>query len=195
MWKIALNIFAVLILVFAVIYQVNYGAKDQTYDARSMGARGAEFELMSDEGPKSLEDFAGKTVVIYFGFTACPDVCPMALSYLKGVLRDFPSSDQVQVVFVSVDHKRDTPESVAKYARYFDKDFVGLTGSKKQIDQVVQNYNVYYKFIEMEESQMGYTVDHTSRFFIIDKYGQLQKAVHSAEDPEIFREVLSSVVN
>lgn len=195
MWKIGVNILAILVLAFAVVYRMNYSGRDQVRDARAMGVRGGEFALQSDQGEVKLSDFRGKTVVLYFGFASCPDVCPMSLSSLNRMLKDFPQRDEVQVVFISVDHQRDTPEGVSKYARYFNEDFVGVTGSKKSIDEVTEKYNIYYKFIELENSEMGYTVDHTSKFIIIDEEGETQKVVHSEEDPEVFLEALSSVVN
>lgn len=194
MWKIGLNILAIALIAFAVVYRMNYSEKEITYDARAMGVRGGDFSLKSGERQIGLADFKGKTVVMYFGFASCPDVCPMALSYLNGVLNDFPQKDQVQVVFVSVDYKRDTPESVAKYAKFFNKEFVGATGSKEAIEAVTDKYNVYYKFIEMKDSEMGYTVDHSSKFFILDAEGEVRKVVGSEEDPEVFRRQLASVV-
>ena len=193
MWKIVSSIFALLVLVFAVVYQVNYREKEALYNAASMGLRGGDFQLKSGDKEISLRDFSDKVTILYFGFASCPDVCPMALSYLNGVLQKFPHSEDTQVVFVSVDHKRDTPKSVDKYAKYFNQNFIGATGPKEEIDQITKNYGVYYKFIDMKDSEMGYTVDHTSRFFIIDQQGRLQKAIPSAEDPKAFRQALSEV--
>lgn len=194
MWKWVLNILAVLVLVFAVVYRMNYSKKDQNYDARSLGVGGGDFTLESNEQSVSLSDFKGRYVILYFGFTTCPDVCPMSLSYLNGALNNFKKKDEVQVIFISVDYQRDTPEKTAKYASFFNKDFIGLTGTQSQIDEITKNYNVYYKFIPMENSEMGYTVDHTSKFFILDKDGEVQKVVRSEAPVEEFLEVLNSVV-
>src|SRR5690554_2528773 len=103
MWKIALNIVALLVLAFAVVYRMNYAPKASFYDARAMGVQGGEFLLESGEGEVRLSDFRGKTVVLYFGFASCPDVCPMSLAYLNNILEDFEQRDQVQVIFISVD--------------------------------------------------------------------------------------------
>lgn len=194
MWKIALNIFALLVLGFALVYQMNYAPKDPSFDSKSLGIQGGDFSLATGAGDVKLSDFRGKALVLYFGFASCPDVCPMALSYLNGVLNKFEKRDEVQVLFVSVDYKRDTPDSVSQYASFFNKDFVGATGTKEQIDEAAKKYGVYYKFIEMEDSELGYTVDHTSRFFIIDKKGNLQRVVRSEEDPAVFRTQLTEVL-
>ena len=125
MWKWILNIFAILIVVFAVIYRMNYSTKGPVTDARAIGLQGGDFTVESGDGEVSLSDFEGKTVILYFGFASCPDVCPMSLSYLNSVLKDIENRDQVQVIFVSVDYKRDTPEKVSEYAKFFDKNFIG----------------------------------------------------------------------
>ena len=142
----------------------------------------------------SLSDFKGKTVILYFGFTTCPDVCPMSLSYLNSALKGV-DRENIQVVFISVDHKRDDPKSVDMYAKYFDESYVGVTGTEDEIDKVTKQYKVFYKFIPLENSKIGYTVDHTSRFYIIDKDGVVQKAVRSDEDPKVFKAELKSVLN
>ncbi|MBC75187.1 MAG: SCO family protein [Halobacteriovoraceae bacterium] len=194
MWKIVLNIFALSVLAFAVIYKMNYEGVEQVYSARSMGINGGDFTLQSEKGEVSLSDFKGKVVILYFGFTTCPDVCPMSLSYLNSALKGV-DEEKVQVLFVSVDHKRDDPKSVDMYAKYFDESYVGVTGTKDQIDEVTKKFNVFYKFIPLENSKIGYTVDHTSRFYIIDENGVVQKAIRSDEDPKVFKKELKSVMN
>ncbi|MCO4755455.1 MAG: SCO family protein, partial [Bacteriovoracaceae bacterium] len=136
MWKIILNIFALIVLGLGVVYKMNYQEKDQVYSARSMGIEGGDFTLSSDKGDISLSDYKGQTVILYFGFTTCPDVCPMSLSYVNNALRDIPNREDVKVLFISVDHQRDDASSVGMYARYFHKDFIGLAGTKDQIDSV-----------------------------------------------------------
>lgn len=194
MWKATLGLFVFGTLLFVIVYERNFDSKESTYTASALSIEGGDFTLVGERGPVSLSDFKGKTVVMYFGFTACPDVCPMALSYINGVLKKVEERDKVKVLFVSVDYKRDTPETVGKYVDFFNKDFIGLTGSQKQIDEVVKKYNVYYRFIEMKNSSLNYTVDHTSRFFIVGPEGQLEKTIHSQEPPEIFKQQLLSVL-
>lgn len=194
MWKIILNIFALGVLGFAVIYKMNYEGVEQVYSAKGMGIEGGDFTLKSEKGEVSLSDFKGKTVILYFGFTTCPDVCPMSLSYLNSALKGV-DRENIQVVFISVDHKRDDPKSVDMYAKYFDESYVGVTGTEDEIDKVTKQYKVFYKFIPLENSKIGYTVDHTSRFYIIDKDGVVQKAIRSDEDPKVFKAELKSVLN
>lgn len=194
MWKWILNIIAILVVAFAVVYRMNYSSNSAVTDAQAMGVKGGDFTVESKSGQVKLSDFRGKTVILYFGFASCPDVCPMSLSYLNGVLKQVPQKENVQVIFVSVDYKRDTPEKVSDYAQFFDKDFIGATGDKTTIEKMTKDYGVYYKFVELKDSNLGYTVDHTSKFFIIDSEGNLQKVISSEERPEVFKEELIEVM-
>lgn len=145
-------------------------------------ALGGEFTLQSVEGLFSLSELKGKVVVLFFGYTSCPDTCPLAFSRLEKVLRQLPEEEQKQVVpvFISVDYKRDKPEKVQKYSEYFYLTAVGLTGSKEQIDTVTKLYGTYYLFEELEDSKMGYAVQHSTRYYLIDKNGKLQATPESS---------------
>lgn len=140
---------------------------------------GGDFVLESLEGQVKLEDYRGKLVLIYFGFTSCPDVCPTSLSFIAASMRALPkaSEAQIQPLFISVDPKRDTLDNLAKYSAYFHPRMLGITGSTEQIDQVVKSYGSYYTFIPLEDSALGYTVDHTSRIYLIGQEGQLISAI------------------
>jgi protein SCO1/2 len=132
-----------------------------------------DFTLHSARGPVSLSDFRGKLVVLYFGFTSCPDVCPTTLASLRQALNDLGQpADQVQVVFVSVDWKRDTPENLASYLSAFHPDFLGLTGSEAQVAAVAKDFGIYYKLNE-PDAKGYYSVDHTATVQILDRQGNL----------------------
>jgi protein SCO1/2 len=141
---------------------------------------GGDFTLKSSEGEFKLSDLRGQAVIIYFGFTSCPDVCPLSLNYLAHALSLLSVREQKKIVpvFVSVDWKRDSVEDVDEYTSFFSKNIVGLTGSKKQIDQVVKKYGAYYQFTELKNSTMEYTVDHTNRFYLIDDLGRLRDTLN-----------------
>lgn len=132
-------------------------------------------ELQASNGRTvRLSDFDGKVVVLYFGYTFCPDVCPTTLSKLADamdILGD--KADEVQVIMVSVDPARDTPESLAEYVEYFHPDFIGVTGEPTIVDRVATVYGVYY---EKEEGSAatGYLVNHTATVMVIDKEGYLK---------------------
>ena len=131
-------------------------------------------ELTSVDGPVRLTDFEGKVVVVYFGYTFCPDVCPATLSKLAESLRLLgDKADDVQVVMVSVDPARDTPEALAEYVTHFDPSFIGLTGEPDVVNRVATLYGVVYEKAEGTEGS-GYTIDHTSTVILVDKEGYLK---------------------
>ena len=135
----------------------------------------ADFTLQSVNGPVKLSDFHGKYAVIYFGYTSCPDVCPTTLAKLNAALGKLESKDasQVQVIFVSVDYKRDTPESVASYTRNFSPNFIGLSGTQEQIDQATQEFGIYYKLDDPDPKTGYYAVEHTATILVLNRQGDL----------------------
>ena len=183
--KKTLLLFAVFVVSAAFLFLSQSSSSE--YSATKYGIKGGDFTLSSAKGSWTLSDHLNRPVILYFGFTSCPDVCPMSLSVIKRVLEKVDIS--YQVVFVSVDFKRDQPQDVDKYAKYFGDDFIGLTGNEAEINQVTSLYSVFYKFIQMPKSEMGYTVDHTSRFFVVDTTGKLVKVIPShLEDEELIAE-------
>ncbi len=121
-----------------------------------------------------LTDFAGEIVVLYFGYTFCPDVCPTTLSKLADAMDMLgDKADDVQVIMVSVDPERDTPEMLADYVEHFHPDFMGITGERAAVDRVATLYGVYY---EKEEGSAasGYLVNHTATVMVIDRDGYLK---------------------
>jgi len=122
----------------------------------------------------SLDSFTGKIVVVYFGYTHCPDVCPTTLSTLNKALdRMGDRADDVQVVMVTVDPERDTVDLLAEYMGFFDESFIGLTGSVDDIATVATTYGVYFAANE-GDAESGYTVDHTAHLMVIDQAGHLR---------------------
>lgn len=136
---------------------------------------GGDFSLQHISGPKTLADLKGKVSVLYFGFTTCPDICPMSLNKMERVLSDlsFEQQKAINKVFVSVDYKRDDAKKVADYVKFFAQDIMGLAGTQKQIEEMTKKYAVHFQFTKLKDSALEYTVDHTSRFFLLDKKGKL----------------------
>lgn len=130
-----------------------------------------EFTLDSDHGSVRLSDFRGKLVLLYFGYTYCPDVCPTTMLTLKQALAASGLSAQdYQVLFITVDPARDTAERMGTYARYFNPAFEGLTGTQEEIARVAGDYQIHYHYND-SESDTNYTVDHTSYILVIDRLG------------------------
>ena len=169
--------------------------KKNTNSNNVFASLGGEFQLMSQNGLVSLSDFKDKKLVLmFFGYTHCPDVCPISLSNvargLKGLSKD--AASQVQVIMISLDPERDTPSVLAEYVAFFDTSFLGLTGLKEQIDQVVKKYGAVYRVVDLPDSEMKYGVDHSSRLYLINKSGELEKMLyHDSKSEEITQAIVS----
>ena len=133
-----------------------------------------DFTLTGIDGDVSLSDFRGKMVLIYFGYTFCPDICPATLANVGQALRDLGSkADDVQVLMVSLDPERDTPEKLAKYVAQFHPSFLGITGSQEELDKVASLYGIFYQKTEGSNAT-GYLIDHTATLLVLDRDGYLK---------------------
>ena len=131
-----------------------------------------DFTLTGANGPVSLSDFRGQYVFLYFGYMFCPDFCPTTMSKLAKVHRDLgDDAERMQVIMVSVDPERDTPDALAKYAAAFNPTFMGITGSKEEIDRTGEPYGLFYQRNE-GSAATGYLVDHSTRTFLIGPDGR-----------------------
>ena len=131
----------------------------------------ARFELTDHSGVvRTQNDFAGKWMLVFFGFTNCPDVCPTTLSEVAAVQEGLgDQSNQVQPIFISIDPERDTPAVLAEYVPLFDAGIIGLTGTPEQIAQTSKTFPIFYERIEQTPAPDGYTMGHTSHLFLFNK--------------------------
>lgn len=134
-----------------------------------------DFTLEAANGKTvSLADYRGKLVVLYFGYTFCPDVCPASLSTMKEALNLLGrKAEDVQFIMISVDPERDTPEKIAEYVAYFHPSFIGVTGDPDQLAEIAALYGIYFQKHE-GTAATGYLVDHTASLAVIDKEGYLK---------------------
>ena len=144
---------------------------------------GGDFSLTGPEGKTvSLEDFRNKVVLIYFGYTFCPDVCPITLSNLKLIMLDLgEKAEDVQVIFISIDPERDTYEKLKDYVPYFHPTFIGLTGSEADIAAVAKKYQTFY-LKQKVESEAGYLMAHTDVVILVDQNGRYRGRYKSKYD-------------
>lgn len=149
-----------------------------------------DIPLQSADGTVQLSDFRGQWTVLYFGYTFCPDACPLTLSKMKNVRKQLgDDADRLQVVMVSVDPERDSPDALKTYVHYFDESFIGITGSKSEIDALGEPFGVYYEKGEGSEAT-GYLVIHSTRFYLIDPAGNARVAYpHETTDEQILADL------
>lgn len=123
---------------------------------------------------RTLADFAGKVVVMYFGYTQCPDICPASMQVVAQAMDDLGAkAKDVQFLFVTVDPTRDTPEILKAYVTHFNPTFLALTGTPEQIALTAKNFKVYYKKVPGKTSG-SYTMDHTAGFYVFDPKGKIR---------------------
>ncbi len=139
---------------------------------------GRDLDMIDGSGkPRTLDDYKGKVAVVFFGFTQCPDVCPTAMSELSQTMELLGSdADKVQVIMVSVDPARDTPEVLSAYVKAFHPSFVGLTGTEEQLGKTAKSFKAYYAKSSGGTAEQ-YSMDHASSFYILDQYGEARVLV------------------
>jgi len=184
-------LFGFFLLVMAVTYMLT---KPPERPAELAGVFRPDFRLLQ---PFKLTDhnntvfdekrLQGKWSFVFFGYTSCPDVCPATLyvlSSVHGLLVDEAGTapDDMQVIFISVDPARDTPEKLANYITYFNKDFIGATANKAEVDKLTRQFGAGYMF-EEETSAGEYNVAHTSAIFLVDPYGRLVASFSQPHQP------------
>ncbi|MEO3432338.1 SCO family protein [Inquilinus sp. CAU 1745] len=145
----------------------------------------AEFSLTDHTGQAVTEtDYAGRPLIVFFGFTACPDVCPTALSAVSRILDELgPEGEDLQPLFITVDPERDTVNQMASYVTLFHPRIVGLTGTPEQVAGAARNFGAYFRRVPLEGG--GYTMDHTASGYLMDGEGRFRGTVDIHENPDI----------
>lgn len=156
-----------------------FDKKDQALQFRGVDITGADYArdlpLTDHNGQaRSIKDFAGKVVVVFFGFTQCPDVCPTAMAELAEVKKALgKDGDRLQGLFVTVDPERDTPEVLKAYMANFDPSFLALRGTPEQMAAVAKDFKIYYKKVE-GKTPTSYSMDHSAGSYVYDTAGRLR---------------------
>ena len=154
---------------------------------------GKTLELPDTQGKvRRLADFRGKAVVLFFGFTHCPDVCPTTLADMAGVMKSLgPEAGRVQMVFITVDPERDTPQALDQYVHAFDPRFIALRGDPAATQRVAKDFKIFY---EKRKEGDTYTVDHSAQSYVFDPQGRLRLLVRpqgiAADLPDDLRTLL-----
>ncbi len=165
------------------IWQPENGSKNNPVEISQ--PKGGEFTLQALSGPVSLKDFQGKVVLIYFGYTMCPDICPTNLAMMSNALMQMDEKElsQVQGIFISVDPQRDTVQKLSEYTQYFHPSILGMTDTADVIREVADRYGVAYRKA-VQESVANYAVDHSSETYVIDPQGHLVERLEHATPSE-----------
>lgn len=165
--------FALGLSIHLALQQVQQPTQTRTAQSSGEALIGGPFELVNHNGETvTRQDFAGKHMLVFFGFTHCPDVCPAKLNNISVALdRLGPLANEVTPLFITVDPERDTPDRMAQYVSNFNSQIVGLTGTPEQIRKAAQAYRVYYAKVEMENSASGYLMDHSAFTYLMDENG------------------------
>jgi protein SCO1/2 len=148
---------------------------------------GREIALTDHTGkPRTLADFRGKAVVVFFGYTQCPDVCPTTLAALADAMKKLGTdADRVQVLFVTIDPERDTAELLSRYVPAFDPRFLGLRGEADATARTAKEFKVLYQK-QPGKAAGSYSMDHSAGTFIFDPQGRLRLYVGNAQGPDVF---------
>ncbi|MFQ5419826.1 MAG: SCO family protein [Anaerolineae bacterium] len=190
---------ALIVFGLAIGLAVGYGAIQVVQRTRPLELHGTtlnppipapDVTLTAVSGDAHLSDFQGEIMLIYFGYTYCPDICPATLSDLAKVQRaaDDDGGD-LQVVMITIDPERDTPAALADYVAHFHPSFVGLSGTQEQIAAAAAAYGIYYAK-QSASSEVSYLMDHTSSVLLVDGQGQTRAIYSFGTSPQ---EILADV--
>ncbi len=186
-----------LLLLGLAFFQVKSGLNQANQPTQLAKPEGAPFTLLSKQGEVSLSDFEGQLALVYFGYTWCPDICPTSMLFMAKAVNYLPEDlqNQLQPIFISVDPQRDTPARLADYVDFFEAGILGLTGEEAYLAELAKQYGAFYRYVEID-SAMGYAVDHTSDFYLVNSSGQLLATLpHSISGQELQAVLIEALEN
>ncbi len=182
--------FFILILTVICLYVFFFWQPDIDPEHKLVKAsqsEGGDFNLKTLSGSITLKDFRGKVVLLYFGYTMCPDICPTNLAMMSNALMQLDENDlsHVQGIFISVDPQRDTMERLSDYTQYFHPSLIGASSTPEIIKELAGRYGVAYQKVK-QDSAANYAVDHSSETYVIDPQGNLVERLAHAAPPAEF---------
>jgi protein SCO1/2 len=182
--KVVATAAIIILLAFAIAATLTLSKKPRLQPSAGIGG---PFSLIDQRGkPVTEKDYLGKPMLVFFGFTFCPDVCPTTLMEMTERLKELgPRADQLNVLFITVDPSRDTPEQLALYLSSFDPRITGLSGNERDIDAVMSRYRVYARKVPLADG--GYTMDHTATVYMMNPKGEFVGIISYQEPSESVR--------
>ena len=177
-----------IVLLTGILTACNSAAEQNKFSATDIsGANFAQTLNLTDHNgkPRTLVDFKGKVIAVFFGYTHCPDVCPTTMADMKQVMKLLGShADELQVLFVTLDPERDTKEVLAQFVPAFDKRFIGMYGTKAEIEKATADFKIFASKVE-NSGRSGYTIDHSAGVYLFDKTGKIRLYVAYGEKPAV----------
>jgi protein SCO1/2 len=185
-----LSIVAILIggIIITVLVAILLNSNQQVQTGSKNGKIGGNFTLTSDTGPVSLTDYNDKVVVVYFGFTSCKMVCPTSMKIISDSLNQLSPINMasVQAILITTDPERDSAKKLAQFTSTYHPNIIGLTGSSAELNQVAEQFSASFEQTESKESDEDYGFYHSSRYYVIDRNGNLRDAMrHSTTANEL----------
>lgn len=158
---------------------------------------GGTFQLVDQDGQvRTDQDFRGKYMMVYFGYSFCPDICPAALNNMTAALNQMPSTlrQKVTPIFISVDPERDSPEHLNSYMENFHDKIVALTGTKEQVEAAVKAYHVYSRPVTPKGTDAPYLIDHSSIVYLMDRQGHYVTSFNHETEPKHIVKILTESI-
>ena len=192
-FKISLPVILLLVLAVLIILVISNRIKEPHL---APAPSGGDFELQTNNGIFNLKEQRGKIVLIYFGYTYCPDICPTNLSHMAQALNELTEAElaRVEPVFISVDPHRDSLEHLENYTRHFHHSIVGMTGDEEAVAKIAKQYGAAYQKV-IGESEGGYLMDHSSFTYLVDQDGQLTTSFLHATHPQEMVDTIRTYLN
>lgn len=195
-----IHIFLILVVVVAMVFIFNQVANHKTQSKNQSIEKPlvvGPFKLLDQNNiARASTSFDNKYLLVYFGYSYCPDICPTALSNITIALEKLGrKNSKLQPIFISVDPSRDTPEDLKVYMENFHKNFIALSGSQKQIDEAKKSYRVYSNKVDPNRSQTtDYLIDHSSIIYLISPRGEMIAHFNHETNPDYIAQVVSEKI-
>ncbi len=177
----------IIFVVFVIIFIGSFSTTILILDSNKYN-----FSAQSVHGKVSLDDFNGMYKIIYFGYTFCPDVCPLSLNILQEALDGIDTSN-IKLLFISLDPKRDTPQNLQEYVSFFYPNSLGLWIDEDNLRDVAKRFDIKYQEIPLESSALNYSIAHSSSLFLFDKNGKLVDRITNLTKENIRDSILKMI--
>lgn len=185
----------IILSILAYLYFIVFAQAITEKDLRSQYLKGGDFQLLESDKPFSLSQLKGAPVILYFGYTYCPDVCPVGLAVIRDVLNSSKRFSDVPAIFVTLDQERDTAEKLSEYVAFFHQNIIPLRGEVDEIQKVIEAYGgSFIKVIPSGAKNSEYLISHSSYYYLIDSNGELTRVYDHSVSAETLAESLRGLL-